>query len=165
MMAVTQALGPLHTVLFCSGAGDSVVGQLLSFFRLEVGLELTGLLVKLNLTTAPALTWTMAPHLEILTPEVRVLCPSLLALPHAGDGAPTSASIFTSLWKWHEQIYEVDPTFFRCVYFGWSHQVLGRHYPHKGKKKDRCCGQGARQLTCLGPFSRIRSLCIQCLYS
>lgn len=96
MMAVTQALGPLHT-----GAGDSVVGQLLSFFRLEVGLELTGLLVKLNLTTAPALTWTMAPHLEILTQEVRVLCPSLLALPHAGSRAPTSAGIFTSLWKWY----------------------------------------------------------------
>ena len=123
MMAVTQALGPLHTVLFCSGAGDSVVGQLLSFFRLEVGLELTGLLVKLNLTTTPALTWTMAPHLEILTPEVRVLFPSLLALPPCWGQAPTSAGISTSLWKWHvvSQIYEGDPAFFSCVCFGWSH--------------------------------------------
>lgn len=53
----TQCCGSLSG----TGAGDSVVGHLLSFFRLEVGLKLTGPLVGLNLTAAPVLTWTMAP--------------------------------------------------------------------------------------------------------
>lgn len=106
MMAVMRALGPLHTVLLFSFRDRSRRLRSWSptkFLQVRGGTWTHRSACEAQPHSSSCFNLDHGPHLEILTPEVRVLCPSLRTLPHAEGGAPTSAGIFTSLWKWHGQ--------------------------------------------------------------
>lgn len=154
-MAATQALGPLRTVLFsfrdrsrrlCSWSATK-------FFQVRGGTWAHRSSCGAPPHNSSCFNLDHSPHLEILTLEVRMLCPSLLVLPHPGGGvlpvlasSPACGSGMYSLTGLRGRPY----IFQLCIF--WLESLSSREKLSSQGKKGHMLWSRSKTINLLGPL-------------